>query len=376
MKVVVAPDSYKGSLTALEVAEIMKEAILSVKPTSDVIVKPMADGGEGTLDSLLEGTESEEITIRCTGPLGEKIEATYGITKEQTAIIEIAKIAGLTLVPEKKRDPFHTTTYGIGEVMLDALNRNCTSFIIGLGGSATNDGGLGMLLALGMEAKDSEGKRVTMYGKDLFSIQSVDFSTIDPRLKKVKIIIASDVTNPLCGPNGASFIYGPQKGLAFARMEEMDRALDAYASVIEKEINRSLKRKNGAGAAGGLGFALLALGGEITSGAKLIAEQIQLEDALKHAHFVLTGEGKSDTQTLSGKAPAYVATLAEKHNVPVILISGSVVDPNSQLLDTFTGCFSIINEPMTLEVSMKRARELLSNKTKQITHFMNRIYEK
>lgn len=354
----------------------MKEAILSVKPTSDVIVKPMADGGEGTLDSLLEGTESEEITIRCTGPLGEKIEATYGITKEQTAIIEIAKIAGLTLVPEKKRDPFHTTTYGIGEVMLDALNRNCTSFIIGLGGSATNDGGLGMLLALGMEAKDSEGKRVTMYGKDLFSIQSVDFSTIDPRLKKVKIIIASDVTNPLCGPNGASFIYGPQKGLAFARMEEMDRALDAYASVIEKEINRSLKRKNGAGAAGGLGFALLALGGEITSGAKLIAEQIQLEDALKHAHFVLTGEGKSDTQTLSGKAPAYVATLAEKHNVPVILISGSVVDPNSQLLDTFTGCFSIINEPMTLEVSMKRARELLSNKTKQITHFMNRIYEK
>src|SRR5690625_3429058 len=285
----------------------------------------MADGGEGTLDFLLSTTRSEKVPITCTGPLGEKITTYYGITQFGTAIIEIANIAGLVQVPEEKRNPDETTTFGIGEVILDALDRGCQSLIIGIGGSATNDGGLGMMIALGMTAKNKAGNKLDGYGKDLLQLDKVDFTDFDPRLAEISIKVASDVDNPLCGKMGATVVYGPQKGATSEQIELYDKALDNYSDVIEAKLNNSFKQSQGAGAAGGLGFALLTMGAKLVSGAKLIAEEMHLEEVIEGADLVITGEGQSDEQTLFGKAPGYVATIAKSYDVPVILISGSII---------------------------------------------------
>ncbi|HLR79664.1 MAG TPA: glycerate kinase [Bacillota bacterium] len=376
MKIVVAPDSFKGSMTATHAAEVMKRGILAVQNDCHVLMKPMADGGEGTLDTLLLATKGERIPVVCTGPLGEKITTSYGMTRNKTAIIECANIAGLTLVPNEMRNPDLTTTYGIGEVMKDALDRGCTAMIIGLGGSATNDGGLGMLQALGLQAWDACGNVVGPFGSDLLTVRRVTLEGLDKRLSHIDIKVARDVDYPLCGPDGASAVFGPQKGATPEQVKVYDQALQTFGQCIEKEIDRSFMNVRGAGAAGGLGFSLLVLGARLVSGAQLIAQAAQLEDAIQGADFVLTGEGKSDEQTLYGKAPHYVAELATHYGVPVVLLSGSLAGDLEGLRKKFSGCFSIINEPLSLEKAMQDAEQLLFSQTKQVIHFWNSIRKK
>lgn len=370
MKIVLAPDSFKGSLTAIEAAETMRRAILDVNGDYTVINKPMADGGEGTLDAILSSsTNGEKVTVSCTGPLGENIETTYAILKSKQAVIELASIAGLEQVPINKRNPDNTTTSGLGEVIRDAMDKGCTQIIIGLGGSATNDGGLGMLIALGMKAWDERGNQLDGFGTDLRQVRKVSFKELDSRLQKVDLKVASDVDNPLCGRRGASFVFGPQKGASQTQVSQYDLAMERYGSLIEKQINRELKNIPGAGAAGGLGFALLALNAELVSGAELLANTLQLERYIQNADLVITGEGKSDEQTLYGKAPGYVASLAVKHDVPVVLLSGSLDGNLDKLRSEFSGCFSIINKPMALDKCINQAESLLYEQTKQIIHF-------
>ncbi|WP_249870331.1 glycerate kinase [Oceanobacillus saliphilus] len=373
MNIVIAPDSYKGSLTSSDASSIMKKAVMEIYPDAFVLLKPMADGGEGTLESLVTATSAVTVTTKCTGPLGNQISTTYGIIDGKTAVIEYAKIAGLFQVAKAKRNPDLTTSYGLGEVILHALDKGCTAFIVGLGGSATNDGGLGMLQALGMKSIDASNRHTGPYGKDLLHIKEVDVTGLDKRLSKVRINVACDVDNPLCGNRGASIVYGPQKGATSEQVKKYDEALDFYSNLIESKINKSVKGTPGSGAAGGLGFAFLVLGAELVSGAELVGNTMDLETAIRNADFVLTGEGQSDEQTLYGKAPGYVATLARKYNVPAVLISGSLKENSDVLRESFSGCFSIINKPITLEESMEKADQYLYEQTKQIFHLISSI---
>lgn len=373
MNIVVAPDSYKGSLTSIQVSEIMKKAILDLNTDHNVIMKPMADGGEGTLQALLTSTDGENIAITCTGPLGEKINTNYAIVNSKTAIIEFATIAGLIEVPVNERNPDHTTTFGIGEVLIDALDKGCTSFIIGLGGSATNDGGLGMLLALGMKAWDKNGEEVGAFGRDLQHVKKVSFTEMDARLAKSDIKVACDVDNPLCGEKGASEIFSPQKGATKEQVVEYEEALNNFGDLVEVAINKSLKEIPGSGAAGGAGFALLAMEARLVSGAELLANAMNIEQTVKKADLVITGEGQSDEQTLFGKAPGYMASLAKKHSIPIILISGSLAGSLNRLNDRFSGCFSIINHPLSLEECMDRADIMLYEQTKQVIQLVASI---
>lgn len=371
MNIVLAPDSFKGSLTALQAAQSMRKAIKEMNDDCNIIMKPMADGGEGTLETLLASTQGQSIPISCTGALGETIATSYAIADEKTAIIEGASIAGLPQVPQQQRNPNHTTTFGIGEVMKDALDAGCTSFIIGIGGSATNDGGLGMLQALGMKAYDKTGKELGPFGKDLLSFHKADFRTIDSRLKKVTIDIASDVDNPLCGKQGATYVYGPQKGATEQQLAEYDKALCDYGTAIEKTLEKTFKQVPGAGAAGGLGFAFLMLDATLTPGASVAAEAIHLEKAIKEADVVFTGEGQTDEQTIEyGKTADFVARLAQNYNVPAILLSGSLQGDLDKVRERFAGCFSTITSALTLEECMENAEVLLYEQTKNVLHFI------
>lgn len=366
MNIVVAPDSFKGSLTSVEAAQCMANGIHKKIPEAEVMQKPMADGGEGTVDALLMASGGKRIPLEVTGPLGTKISTAYAITGGKTAVIECAAIAGLTQVPAPQQNPDHTTSFGLGEAIRNALDQGCTELIIGLGGSAVNDGGLGMLQALGMKATDSNGENVGFFGKDLQRVKAVDFSGMDPRIQHISIKVAADVDNPLCGKHGATYVYGPQKGATPRQLEAYDQAMAHFGQVVEKETAGKFMDSPGAGAAGGLGFALLALGGELMSGAKLVAEASQLEKTIEKADLVFTGEGQSDEQTLYGKAPGYVASLAKKHRVPTVLLSGSLGGNADALLESFSGCFSITNRPLTLEECMENAAELLTKQTKQV----------
>lgn len=373
MNIVVAPDSFKGSLTSPQAANVMKQAILDLPYGDTVIAKPMADGGEGTVDALLASSTGDRIEVTCTGPLGDKIKTYYAILQNNTAVIEVANIAGLVQVPLSKRNPDATTTFGLGEAMKDAMDKGCKSFIIGLGGSATNDGGLGFLQALGMRAWDQEGKQAGIFGKDLLSVSKVDFDCFDQRLKHITINVACDVDNPLCGEKGASAVYGPQKGASSKQIPIYDRALSRFAALIEKQQGKVLHNLEGAGAAGGLGFAFLALGANLVSGAELVAKASAMEDAIKQADLVITGEGQSDEQTLYGKAPGYIAGLAQTYGIPTILISGSLAGNLDVLRSKFHGCFSIITRPSTIEECMEQAETFLYNQTKQVMHLIHSL---
>ncbi|MBP1970204.1 glycerate kinase [Virgibacillus natechei] len=376
MNIIVAPDSFKGSLTSIQAATTMRRAIHSINHKDNVISKPMADGGEGTVDALQSSSDGEQITLSCTGPLGEKIETYYAIIDGNTAVIEVANIAGLVQVTEQERNPDTTTTYGLGEVIRGALDRGCTSFIIGLGGSATNDGGLGMLRALGMKAWDDNGQEIGIFGKDIRKINKVSFDKIDRRLSAVSIKVACDVENPLYGNNGASAVYGPQKGATREQVVAYDKAFERFALIIERQHGEKYHDVAGAGAAGGLGFALLILGAKLVSGAELVAEAANLKQVIKQADLVITGEGQSDEQTLYGKAPGYIANLANAYHVPAILVSGSLTGDQDKLRSQFQGCFSIITSPMTIQECMEQAEELLFNQTKQVMHFIHAMQNK
>ncbi|UOR13494.1 glycerate kinase [Halobacillus amylolyticus] len=373
MKIVLAPDSFKGSLTSAQASEAMEKAIHSVDSRIETIVKPMADGGEGTLEALLKATKGERVSFTCRGPLGDDSESSFVEIEDEGAVIEGANISGLPMVPREKRNPDLTTTYGMGEAILHALDRGNKQFIIGLGGSSTNDGGLGMLQALGMKAFDANGKPVGPFGKDIFQVDTVDLNFVDPRLKDVTIKVACDVDNPLTGERGASHVYGPQKGATSDQIEAYDKALGKYGRLIEQATDRQFANEEGAGAAGGLGFAFLAIGAELHSGAKLVSDAIGLAAAIQQADLVITGEGQSDVQTLYGKAPGYVANLATTFGKPAILLSGSLEGDLRKMNEMFSGCFSIVPGPRTLAECMNEGEGYLYEACRQLTHLFIKL---
>lgn len=372
MKIVIAPDSYKGSLESSQVAEHIARAFKDVHPELTVIQKPMADGGEGTLDALLAATDHKRQSIRLTGPLGDQIDSSYLILGDGTVVIEAASVLGLTLVPTDQRNPEKTTSYGLGEAILDALDHGYRTFMIALGGSSTNDGGLGILQALGLHVHDKQGNTVGSVGKDLYNVDSVNKSTLDSRLSECTFKIACDVSNPLTGSNGASHVYGPQKGASKRQTNQLDKALDKWGRLLD-EGNMDTP---GAGAAGGLGFAFLTLGGDLESGASLVSEAIELEESIKDADLLITGEGKSDEQTLHGKAPAFVADLGAEYGVPTLLLSGSIEGDRDQLRSKFMSSFSIVPSIISLGDCMTFASDYLYNTSVEIARLWGHIVER
>lgn len=372
MNILIAPDSFKGSISSLKAGMIMEKAFIDESQDFQTTVIPMADGGEGTLETLIYATGGQKISTVATGPLGEKISTEYGVLGDQkTAVIEMASIAGLTKVPIENRNPYNTTSFGIGEVILTAIEEGFRRFIIALGGSSTNDGGLGMLQALGVTFYDEEGNAVGSFGKHLMFIAKVDWSTLHPLVNDCTFHIASDVQNPLCGKTGASSVFGPQKGATKEQVKVLDQQLFHYSQLLQKEKGIDFRNTHGAGAAGGLGFAFLHLNGQIESGAKLIADATKLTAAIRKADWILTGEGQSDYQTLFGKLPSYIATIAKQYHTPVSLIAGSLGEGYQDLYKDFTSCHSITNRPMTLQESFSRVEELLYHETRNIARIFH-----
>ena len=371
MRVVVAIDSFKGSLSTLQAGNAVKEGILRVFSDAGVNVFPLADGGEGTTDAIISACFGNTKSVKVTGPLGENIESNYGIIdNEKTAVLEMSSAAGITLISEEEKNPLNTTTFGVGELIKDALDNGCRSFIIGIGGSCTNDGGVGMLQALGFEFLDKDGKQVLFGAKGLSAIESIILEKADERLKDCKITFACDVKNPLCGKQGCSAVYGKQKGATPDMITKMDGWLDRYAELTKKELPCSDKNFPGAGAAGGLGFALMSyLGAELKSGIDLVIDAVKLEDNIRTADIVVTGEGRLDAQSYMGKAPVGVSALAKKYGKPVIAFSGAVSD-GAQMCNTvgIDAYFPILRSPCTLEDAMniKNASENLADTAEQV----------
>lgn len=328
MNVVVAIDSLKGSLTSLEAGQAIKEGVLRVYPKAEVNVQPIADGGEGTVEALVMGMHGHMEKVTVTGPLGKPVEAAYGILDQHgTAIIEMSAAAGITLVSDAERNPMNTTTYGVGEIIRDAIIKGCRHFIVGIGGSATNDGGIGMLQALGYGILDENGNQAPYGAKGLKEIVSIIDTNVLPELKNCTFRIACDVTNPLCGEQGASAVYGPQKGATPDDIRLMDKWLEQFAVLAKKSFPKANPLQAGTGAAGGLGFAFLTFTNAVLeAGIKIILEETKLEEYIKYADIVVTGEGRIDFQTVMGKAPSGVADIAKKYGKPVLAFSGCVTE--------------------------------------------------
>ena len=356
MHIVVAIDSFKGSLTSLEAGLAVKEAALSLCPNAQVTVCPLADGGEGTVDALTAGMGGKLQEVTVTGPLGGPVKACYGIVNGETAVMEMSAAAGITLVPADERDPSQTTTYGVGEMIRDALDRGCKKFIVGIGGSATNEGGAGMLMALGFQFLDKQGRPVAFGAKGLESLATISLQKADPRLAGCSFRVACDVTNPLCGANGCSAIFGHQKGATAQMIPVLDRWMDHYAQVAAGVSEKADKDYPGAGAAGGLGFGFLAfLNAKLEPGIQIVLEETGLEETIKSADLVITGEGRLDAQTVMGKAPIGVAQLAKKYDKRVIAFSGCVTKDagicNAHGIDAY---FPIVPGAVTLEEALNR----------------------
>lgn len=357
MKVVVVIDSLKGSLSSLEAGNAIKQGIKRVYQDAKIIVKPLADGGEGTVEALVSGMNGKIETVVATGPLGDKIESSYGIILEKRlAIMEMASIAGITLLSLKQRNPLYTTTYGLGEMIKDAISKGCNNFIIGIGGSATNDGGIGMLQALGFDLLDKDGNQVPLGARGLKDLVKIDDKNVLPELKKCQFKIACDVTNVLCGENGCSVVFGPQKGATSQMIKDMDQWLYNFANLAKKKYPHSDALVLGTGAAGGLGFAFLTfVKATLESGIDIILETIDLKSDLKDADVVVTGEGCLDRQSAMGKAPVGVAKMAKLYNKPVIAFAGSVTKEaklcNQEGIDAY---FPIIRNITTLQEAMAK----------------------
>lgn len=356
MKAVIAIDSLKGSLTSMEAGYAISEGIRRVDSEAEVLVRPLADGGEGTVDALVYGMNGIMQRVMVTGPLGNPVECEYGIIESsKTAVLEMSGAAGITLVPEEKRNPLYTTTYGVGEVIRDAIVKGCRRFIVGIGGSATNDGGVGMLQALGFGFLDKEGKQVPFGACGLEHLETISTDYIIPELAECEFRIACDVTNILCGEQGCSAIYGPQKGATPSMIMQMDQWLGNYAALAKDKFPKANPNQAGTGAAGGLGFAFLTFTNAVLeSGIRIVLDETRLEDYVKDADIVITGEGRLDGQTAMGKAPVGVARLAKKYGKPVIAFAGSVTkeaaECNKNGIDAF---FPILRSIVTLEEAMK-----------------------
>lgn len=353
MNVVIAIDSFKGSMSSVQAGRAAADGVKRVIPDAEVFVKPIADGGEGTVESLVEGLNGtlKEVTVR--NPLGREIVCQYGIIGD-TAIVEMAQASGIALIKKEELNPMETTTYGVGEILKDAILSGCRKFIIGIGGSATNDCGIGMLQALGYEFIDRNGNEVPFGAKALDMVTEIRDDNAMKELKECSFNIACDVKNPLCGENGCSVIFAPQKGATQDMVKAMDKAMEHYSKVVSTKYINADKNFPGAGAAGGLGFAFMTfLGGKLQSGIELILDKISIEKSIMEADLVITGEGKIDSQTVMGKAPIGIARLAKKHNKPVIAFSGCVTRDasvcNSHGIDAI---FPIVRSACTLEEAM------------------------
>jgi glycerate kinase len=373
MRILIAPDKFKGSLTAREVAAHIAAGIRRVLPRAELIEVPMADGGEGTVQSLVDATGGEIVTVTVTGPLGEPVKAFFGILGDgKTAVIEMASASGLVLVPPEKRNPRITTTRGTGELLLAAAARGCSKAIVGIGGSATNDGGAGLAQAVGIRLLDAAGEELPPGGAALARLHTIDTDDLHPAVANMEIVVASDVTNPLCGPNGASAVYGPQKGATPEMVVELDAALQHYADVIFEQLAKEVRDLPGAGAAGGLGAGLLAfLPARMQRGVDIVLDVVELDKHARTADLVITGEGGIDSQTAFGKAPAGVAEVAVKHRKPVIALAGSVADDARQLhAHGFDAIFSLVRRPMTLAEAVDKAPALLEDAAEQIMRLL------
>lgn len=374
--IVVAIDSFKGSLSSLEAGEAIRTGILKVIPEAEVQVRPLADGGEGTVEALARGMGGKLETVQVTGPLGERVNCVYGIIEEsKTAIVEMSGAAGITLILPEDRNPLHTTTYGVGEVIKDAISKGCRHFIVGIGGSATNDGGVGMLQALGYGMLDKEGNQVAFGAKGVKEIAMITDEQVIPELKECSFRVACDVTNPLCGENGCSAIFGPQKGATPEMVKDMDEWLNGYAKHTFEKYKSADATYPGTGAAGGLGFAFLAYTNAVLeSGIQIILEETKLESYVKEADLVVTGEGQLDGQTIFGKAPIGVAKIAKKYDKPVIAFAGAVTEDasacNAHGIDAF---FPILRKVQTLQEVMEpqQAKENMIAAVEQVFRLMN-----
>ena len=356
MKAVIAMDSFKGSISSIEAGNAVAEGIRRVFPDAETIIKPVADGGEGTVDALVSGLNGQLCKADVSDPLGRKITAKYGILPNDTAVIEMAAASGLTLLSDNEREPMLTTTYGTGEFILSAIQNGCRDLIIGIGGSATNDGGIGCLQALGFGMLDDKGQQVSFGAKGLSQLTEINDTNVIPELKECSFKVACDVTNPLCGENGCSAVFAPQKGAKAELIPVMDGYLRHYAELTKTYNAAASPDTPGAGAAGGLGFALMYyLNAEFESGIELIMRETQLKDAVKDADVVITGEGCLDSQTAMGKAPVGIARIAKKYGKPVIAFSGAVKSGaelcNQNGIDAY---FPILRQISTLEEAMDR----------------------
>jgi len=360
MKIVIAPDSYKESLSALQVATEIEAGFREIFPDAQYVKLPVADGGEGTVEAMVAATEGKIVRLNVTGPLGKQVEAFYGLSGDEScAFIEMAAASGLELVPAAQRDPLITTSWGTGELIRNALDNGVQHFIIGIGGSATNDGGAGMVQALGARLLDKQGQQIGYGGGELTQLDSIDISQLDKRIRDCRFEVACDVTNPLTGDEGASAVFGPQKGATPQLVAQLDRALEHYAKIIQRDLDIDVLHVPGGGAAGGMGAALQAFcHAELRRGIEIVTEALGLDALVQDATLVITGEGRIDSQTIHGKVPIGVAKVAKRYNKPVIGIAGSLTEDvgivHQHGLDAV---FSVIYSICTLEEALDNAAE-------------------
>ncbi|KTT58725.1 glycerate kinase [Pseudomonas rhizoryzae] len=369
MKIVIAPDSFKESLSAAGVASALARGLRQALPQAELVECPLGDGGEGTLDAVLAATGGEVRQAQVTGPLGEPVKARWGwLAEQRTAFVEMASASGLELVPKARRDVLAATSRGTGELLRAALDAGAERLVLAIGGSATNDGGAGLLQALGVRLLDEQGQELVPGGAALAQLGRIELTDLHPRLADVEMIIAADVDNPLCGPQGASHIFGPQKGASPDQVRQLDAALAHFATITAAILGRDFKDQPGAGAAGGVGFAALAfLQATFRSGIEVVAELVGLEAALQDADLALTGEGRLDGQTLRGKTPAGVLRLARRHGVPVVAVAGSLGEGYDALYDQgLMAAFSLVPGPLSLDEALTQAEVLLERTARDI----------
>lgn len=369
MKIVIAIDSFKGSISSFEACKNVSEGIKKVLPKAETFLFPVADGGEGTTEAVLSATNGKVIKEKVKNPQFEDTEAEYAILEDGTAVIETAQASGLTLIKKEKRNPMISSTYGTGQLIASALSKGTKKIIFGLGGSATNDGGIGLGAALGIKFLDKNGKEVTPVAKELMNVEKIDISEINPLLKEAEFKIACDVSNPLCGENGASYIFGPQKGATPEDVRFLDDALRHFAKVLKETCGKDFTDYPGAGAAGGIAILLMAFAKtEIYSGIELILDACKIDEKIKDCDLVITGEGRIDKQTAFGKVPAGVAKHAKSFGKPVIALTGCLGDGYESVYDCgIDSVFAIQSGPMSLDDSLKDAPKLLCDTAERVT---------
>jgi glycerate kinase len=378
MRFVIAPDSFKGSASAREVAQAIAEGLKAALPDAVCDLVPMADGGEGTVDALVAATGGRIVSVRVTGPLGEPVDSFFGILGDgETAVIEMAAAAGLHLVPPEKRNPMVTTTYGVGELMRAALDAGCRRLIIGIGGSATNDGGAGMAQALGVRLLDEQGNEIGFGGGALERLARLDLSDFDRRVWDAEILVACDVTNPLTGPNGASAVYGPQKGATPEMVRQLDANLRHYAAVLQRDLGVEVETVAGAGAAGGLGAGLLAFcRAQLRRGVELVIHAVRLPERVQKADLVITGEGCLDFQTGFGKVPHGVAQVAKRYGKSVIALVGQLSEGAERCRQWgIDACFPILSKPMSEQEAMANAIPLLRRAAEELGWLLRSVWD-